>query len=139
MELGASAALVQQRQQQQQKLQGNAYTIRPPFDKKFRSAMVQPLLHNLLAERLRGTSYDPENTPKLTKELADDIKKILKGQPNLERYKFVVQVVIGEQRGEGVKMACRCFWDSDADGFAKETFVNDSLFCVVTAYGIFYY
>lgn len=47
-----------------------------------------------------------------------------------DRYKFIVQVVIGEQRGEGVKMACRCFWDSDTDNCAQDIFMNDSLFCV---------
>lgn len=43
---------------------------------------------------------------------------------NLARYKYVVQVVIGEQRGEGVRMGCRCFWDSETDNIASETFVN---------------
>ena len=57
----------------------------------------------------------------------------------LERYKFVVQVVIGEQRGEGVNMACRCFWDADTDNFAQDSFVNDSLFCVAAVYGVYLY
>ena len=43
---------------------------------------------------------------------------------NLERYKFVVQVVIGEQRGEGVRMGARCFWDDNTDGYAQEVFQN---------------
>ncbi|CAM9219843.1 unnamed protein product, partial [Hapterophycus canaliculatus] len=43
---------------------------------------------------------------------------------NLARYKYVVQVVIGEQRGEGVRMGSRCFWDSDTDNVASETYIN---------------
>lgn len=43
---------------------------------------------------------------------------------SLARYKYVVQVVIGEQRGEGVRMGSRCFWDSDTDNVASETYVN---------------
>lgn len=43
---------------------------------------------------------------------------------NLARYKYVVQVVIGEQRGEGVRMGSRCFWDSETDNVASETYVN---------------
>lgn len=43
---------------------------------------------------------------------------------NLPRYKYVVQVVIGEQRGEGVRMGSRCFWDSETDNVASETYVN---------------
>ena len=58
---------------------------------------------------------------------------------DLPRYKFFVQVVIGEQRGEGVRMGCRTFWDADTDAYASETFVNDSLFCVATSYGVYLY
>ncbi len=43
---------------------------------------------------------------------------------NLPRYKFLVQVVIGEQKGAGVRMGCRCFWDDQTDSVASETFVN---------------
>lgn len=43
---------------------------------------------------------------------------------NLARYKYVVQVVIGEQRGEGVRMGSRCFWDPETDNVASETYVN---------------
>ncbi|EDK97789.1 RIKEN cDNA 0610012D17, isoform CRA_c [Mus musculus] len=52
---------------------------------------------------------------------------------------MVVQVVIGEQRGEGVFMAARCFWDADTDNYTHDVFMNDSLFCVVAAFGCFYY
>ncbi|CAM9668988.1 unnamed protein product, partial [Choristocarpus tenellus] len=58
-----------------------------------------------------------------TKKICDTIKDGLKGM-NLDRYKYVVQVVIGEQRGAGVRMANRCFWDSDTDNCASETFMN---------------
>eukprot|EP00727_Mastigamoeba_balamuthi_P004029 m51a1_g13623 hypothetical protein (124) ;mRNA; r:1013-1721 len=119
--------------------EGNSYVIRPNFKNKFRSAVVKEVLQKVLKERLAKQTYDAENTPKLTKEIADDIKSALKLMQNLERYKFVVQVVMGEQRGEGVKMACRCFWDSDTDGYASETFINDSLFCVASAYGVYHY
>ena len=64
----------------------------------------------------------------------------------------MVQVVIGEQRGEGVRcapnlnsvtprrnhsMGCRTFWDRDTDTYASETFINDSIFCVVAAYAVY--
>lgn len=49
---------------------------------------------------------------------------------NYPRYKYIVHVLLGEKRGEGVNMAARCFYDSDTDNKAQATFVNDSLFCV---------
>ena len=45
---------------------------------------------------------------------------------NLQRYKYMVHVVIGQQRGEGVRMGCRCLWDQNTDNFASDTFVNVS-------------
>jgi hypothetical protein len=56
-----------------------------------------------------------------------------------DRYKFIVNVAIGEIRGEGVKVGARCFWDADTDNMAQETFMNDTLFCVAVAFGVYYY
>ena len=39
----------------------------------------------------------------LSKELREKLHKELGTELGLDRYKYVVQVVIGEQRGEGVK------------------------------------
>jgi len=64
------------------------------------------------------------------------LHSVLANQP---RYKFVVQVVIGEQRGEGVRMGCRCFWDADTDNYAEDTYRNDTLFCVAAAFGAYLY
>lgn len=77
----------------------------------------------------------------------------------------MVQVVVGQQRGAGVRMGSRCLWDSITDNKASETLVNvrscpaaaslrllpalqhtasrwptqDNLFAVATAYGVYLY
>lgn len=48
----------------------------------------------------------------------------------MARYKFIVHIVIGEKRGEGVRMATRCFYDADTDNVAHETFVNVCVICL---------
>lgn len=116
----------------------NTYIIRPNFQHKFRPIIVKECLHNVLNDHLTGKTYDAQETTDLTKTIADDIKLKLKDL-GYDRYKFIVQVVIGEQRGEGVKMGCRCFWDSDTDSYAEDIFMNDSLFCVAAAFGCFFY
>ncbi len=60
-------------------------------------------------------------------------------EPWAQRYKLVVQTVVGEQRGEGCSVAARCFWDHAADGWAQEVFANESLYCVVVAFGCYLY
>merc|ERR1719164_449116 len=81
------------------------YSIRPSFAERFRPAAVKPLIGSVLAEKLADKSYNPELTAQWTREIADEIKNKLKTDLELPRYKFVVQVVVGEQRGEGVRWA----------------------------------
>ncbi|XP_071493955.1 dynein light chain Tctex-type protein 2B-like [Diadema antillarum] len=116
----------------------NTYNIRPNFLRKFRPAAVKAVIHTVLNEELADKQYVAEETTAWSKHIAEQIKERLK-ELDLDRYKFVVQVVIGEQRGEGVKMGCRCFWDSDTDNYAQDIYMSDSLFCVAAAFGVFYY
>ncbi|KAM5291931.1 dynein light chain Tctex-type protein 2B [Ctenodactylus gundi] len=116
----------------------NTYILRPIFQQRFRPSVVKGCIHAVLKEELAMAEYSAEETPQLTKRLSENIKDKLK-EMGFDRYKMVVQVVIGEQRGEGVFMAARCFWDADTDNYTQDVFVNDSLFCVVAAFGCFYY
>lgn len=43
-----------------------------------------------------------------------------------ERYKLIVNVVLGERKGEGVKMGSRCLWDPETDSYASQSFLNVS-------------
>lgn len=36
-------------------------------------------------------------------------------------------------------MGARCLWDQDTDNYAHELFINDTLFCTVAAFGVYYY
>ncbi|XP_062412191.1 dynein light chain Tctex-type protein 2B [Sardina pilchardus] len=116
----------------------NTYLIRPNYQHKFKAGVVKECIREILRDNLTGLTYDPEQSPILSKTLADTIKEKLK-EVGFERYKMVVQVVLGEQRGEGVKMAARCFWDADTDSYAQDIFMNESLFCVAAAFGSYYY
>ncbi|XP_074658086.1 dynein light chain Tctex-type protein 2B-like isoform X2 [Tubulanus polymorphus] len=104
----------------------------------FRPLMVKEMLHMVLSEHLSGKEYNGEEATDWSKIISDEIKSRLKDM-GYDRYKFIVQVVIGELRGEGVKMGCRCMWDSDTDNYAQDIFTNDSLFCVAAAFGVYYY
>ena len=75
----------------------------------------------------------------LCKTLSLDIKNKIKEKVNLERYKFIVQVSIGEKKGQGVRIVNRCFWDFETDNVVSETYTNDNIYCLVTAYGVYCY
>ena len=46
------------------------------------------------------------------------------GQPGLERFKIVVQCVVGQIHGQGSRIASRCLWDADNDNDASVSFKN---------------
>ena len=88
---------------------------------------MEKLIHSVLVEGLADKQYSHELCKTWTEQISESIKAKLKGESNyphppssqtttntllvsphppelnLERYKYVVQVVIGEQRGEGAK------------------------------------
>ncbi|KAK7090427.1 dynein light chain Tctex-type protein 2B-like [Littorina saxatilis] len=123
---------------QEEAKEGNSYVIRPNFQHKFRPVMVKEMIHLVVTEELSGKTYDSENTTEWTKKISDTIKDKLQ-EMGYDRYKFIVQVVIAEQRGQGTKMACRCFWDADSDNYAQDLYMNESLVCVAAAFGVFHY
>lgn len=84
------------------------------------------MVHEVMDEKLKTQDYQADVVSQLTKEIAATIRDKLVKETPYERYKFIVNVMIGEQRGEGVKMACRCFWDADSDNYVTDTYQNVS-------------
>merc|ERR1711939_1071925 len=80
----------------------NTYAIKPQFRKKFMPVKVTGIIQDELKGKLENQEYNVDKAPKLAKEITDSIKKKLKDL-GWERYKFVVQTVVGEQRGEEVE------------------------------------
>ncbi|KAF5401147.1 Tctex1 domain containing-protein 1 [Paragonimus heterotremus] len=117
----------------------NSYVIRPQFDQKFRPSVVKAILNRILKDRLENEKYSAEESHNNCISIADEIKQTLKKTLTLSRYRYLVQVIIGEQRGQGVKVAYRCYWDSDTDNYAEASFMNDSIFCVASAFGVYSY
>ena len=112
--------------------------VGPAFENKFKVLQAQAIIKETLAENLSKQPYVPEAASQTTREIVEAIKAKLK--ENLPpQYKLVVQVLLGEQRGQGIAMGFRGFWDNDSDNFARETFTSDSVFAVGIAYAMYSY
>nr|CDS24423.1 Tctex 1 [Echinococcus granulosus] len=115
------------------------YIIRPEIYNRFRPSKVREVMREILKHNLEDVKYEYEKMPDLTKGLSDKIRDELRNDPTYKRYTFLVQVVIGEQKGQGVKASCRCFWDSDSDNYAEVCYLTPTLFCVAIAFGVYNY
>ncbi|XP_018575746.1 tctex1 domain-containing protein 2-like isoform X2 [Anoplophora glabripennis] len=116
----------------------NAYQIKPSLQEKFKEMPVKEIIRNAVSITLTGKSYEPEHVKKWTISIANEVNERVK-ELQMKRYKHIVQVVIGEMKGAGVKSGVRCLWDSDVDGYTSEIFMNDTIFCLTTVFAIYLY
>ncbi|KAG8229145.1 hypothetical protein J437_LFUL009214 [Ladona fulva] len=114
------------------------FTMRPYIKDRFKSATVKDIIHSTLREELVGKIYSESEPAELTKVLAQKIKRKVMDL-GFPRYKYVVQVILGEQIGAGIRTGSRCFWDADCDNYASDTYIGDSIFCMAAVFAIFVY
>ncbi|GMH41619.1 hypothetical protein BSKO_09529 [Bryopsis sp. KO-2023] len=104
---------------------------------KFQKHKVLQVVRQLLKERMEGQLYDPVKGAQTAKQLADDLREKVKAL-GYDRYKYVVQVTLGQKKGQAMRIVSRCLWDTNSDNFASEYYQNDSLYCVCQVYGLYY-
>ena len=76
--------------------------IRLTYREKVPVTAIKEILQVCLQERLANFTYDGEKCNEATRALSDTIRQRLKSL-GYERYKFVVTVLIGERREQGVR------------------------------------
>ncbi|CAK9833793.1 Dynein light chain Tctex-type protein 2B [Anthophora retusa] len=99
------------------------YQIRPQLHEKFKPLSAKEVIHNVLFDQLSAKIYDAEEAVQWTKDIADTIREKVK-ELKFKHYKYIVNVVLGEQHGAGVKIGTRCIWDAEADAYAYDSFLN---------------
>ncbi|XP_011138007.1 tctex1 domain-containing protein 2 isoform X2 [Harpegnathos saltator] len=114
------------------------YQVRPHMYEKFKPLSAKEIIHDVLFDQLATKSYDAQAAAQWTKDIADIIEGKIKNL-QFKRYKYIVNVVLGQQHGAGVKVGTRCIWDAEADTYAYDSFINDTIFCVATVYAIYFY
>lgn len=115
------------------------YSTRPSYKDKFCPLKVREIMKNVVEPKLIEEKYQGRTAiNQYTYDIAESVRNALKDEYT-NRFKIMVQVVIGEKQGQGVRMGSKCFWDSDTDNVAWFNFMNDSLYCVVIAFATYLY
>ncbi|KAB0792248.1 hypothetical protein PPYR_14207 [Photinus pyralis] len=115
-----------------------SYQIKPALEDKFKENPVKEIIRNTVTSKLAGRYYDSDNAKKWTISIANDVNTRVR-ELKMKRYKHIVQVTIGELKGAGVKCGVRCLWDSETDGYTSDTFMNETIFCVVVVFAVYLY
>lgn len=81
-----------------------------------------------------------EDLATANKKICDEVKARLKDpSANIKRYKVLVHCLIGDKKGQGIRMGNKCLWDTNTDSFVSAFFENEQIFATVTAFGVYYY
>lgn len=116
----------------------DSYTVRPSFKDKFRPNKVKAIIKDIVDRALFDVKYEPEKVAENCRALSEQVRNDLRSTQH-PRYKVMVQVVLGDKKGQGVRMGTRCFWDNDTDNMTSYVYTNESLFCVVAVFACYLY
>ena len=114
------------------------YQTQPLFKDKFRPAAARQKIKEYVDKRLEQAVADNE-IQNLVREMAEEAKNIVRGLGNDQRYKYVVQAIVGQNKGQGVRMGSRQFWDKDTDNLATVTVVKSSIFVTIVVFALYLY
>ncbi|XP_065575719.1 dynein light chain Tctex-type protein 2B-like [Artemia franciscana] len=118
--------------------QENFYQVCPPVDQRFSVEKVRGIIEEILKEELATKNYNMGDVRLLIRRLTETILSRIKGLAS-KKYKYIVQVILCEAKGEGVKSSCRCLWDADTDNLASYTLMSETMICTATAFALYYY
>lgn len=69
--------------------------------------------------------------------IAERVKARAMAELRLPRYKLATYVVVGENLQQGVRVASRCLWDAETDGYATFHYRSDALFCTAILFAVY--
>ncbi|XP_067937220.1 dynein light chain Tctex-type protein 2B-like [Watersipora subatra] len=103
------------------------------FDTRKTFAEVKGLVERAVAN-LR--CFDPTVGPRATKVLSEQISKRIH-DTGVGRYKLIVTVMIGEVKGQGLKMVSKCLWNKQSDTYVSFCTENSQVYCLVNVYAVY--
>ena len=93
----------------------------------------------IVKKKLQGAQFNASELNNWAKEIADETKAELRANDKDKRYKYLVQCIIGQNVGQGVRIGSRQFWDEDTDDVAYVSYTSDQVFCMVVAFAVYFY
>ena len=120
---------------EERQMMENTYKIKP--DNFFLTEKVRVIIRDVLEGHLRNKCYIAEESKRLSVEISEEIKRKVKAEAPVERYKIVCVVWSGQKLGQGVHISSRCLWNAHFDNFAQESYRNDHLFAQASIFAVF--
>jgi len=130
----------------------NTYRLEENTNERFRPKLVQETAKQVLDDILDSCKYVPtlENKRSCLKNWSNNIdggglaKLIVKEVQEkiktlgMKRHKLVVNAVVSQAKGQGLRVVSRCLWDSGKDGHVTVQASNSDIHVIVIVHGLHY-
>ena len=90
---------------------------------RFHPSKVKEKIEQAITEMVKDKEYNHREAEKLAIEVSNKIRDTVKDL-SIPSYKILVQTVIGEIGGQGVRIASKSLWDDKNDNWASFTYSN---------------
>ena len=112
----------------------NTYKVEP--ERRFRPPYIAKTVRRTIAPMIEHYTYDSAKASSYSRALAASVIETCK-HLKLDRYRFVVNVVIGGGDGQSVGMSSRCLWDENYDNSLTLNFQGKDCFIVITVHAMY--
>ncbi|CAA9988492.1 dynein light chain, putative [Plasmodium knowlesi strain H] len=90
-------------------------------------------LKTLVNKNLKDSVFNCNSKKEITDNLSNLIKDHLKSLTS-NKYKIIVEILLNENREQGINVSTRLFFDKQSDFFFKESINTDTFHCLVVVY-----
>ena len=98
---------------------------------------MKRVIKAVLERFLSSEKYNAKTSSKICKEIAQQLRFEIK-ELGFSRHKIVCQVLLSENKEQGLKVASRCLWGEGTDCFESATYSNTSLYAIAMVHGAYY-
>ncbi|KAJ2787163.1 Tctex1 domain-containing protein 2 [Coemansia interrupta] len=118
---------------------GGGAMPQPDYMHKFRPATARPLIGEILRGEIGGWRYDAAEVAEVGKRVSEAITKRLSSEAGMERYKFITNVSLFQNDGQGARMGTSMVWDAESDAAVQETYASEGVRCVAVVFAVYVY
>lgn len=116
----------------------NTYRTEPKPQETFKPHEAQRYVDNSLKFFLDGLQYNRKACGRLVKAISDDIRRKVKDNLQLKRYKLVCHVIVSENIGQSLQASSRTVWNDQLDNFVSSQYSTPYLVGTATLYALYY-
>lgn len=115
----------------------NTYRLEPLEEERFFPSKVEVVVERVIREMFDGKSFDAEQAAQWAQQASSRLLEEVR-ELHMPRFKLIVQVVVCENAGQGIRVASKSLWDTNFDNWGSYTHVQGDMYVVAMVFGCYH-